>query len=134
MNLINWDESLTTGIMLIDAQHKTLVNKVNQLHECLHHKNSCDNLPILLDELLEYTFYHFETEEELFERYEYKDKETHILEHNNFREYIKSFLEVKDENNILEASNILAYLKDWIEHHIKEVDMKYVSLLKNSDE
>ncbi len=130
MNLINWNESLTTGIMLIDAQHKILVNKVNYLHECLYQKNSCDNLPILLDELLEYTFYHFETEENLFERYEYSDRESHVLEHNNFRDYINSFLKIEDKNNLLEALNLLSYLKEWIEHHIKEVDMKYVSLFK----
>ncbi len=130
MDLITWNESLITGLTIIDAQHKTLINKANKLHECIYDNNSCSNLSILLDELLEYAFYHFETEEEFFDKYNYLDKETHLKEHNNFRNYIKSFLEVKDKNNILEAINLLSYLNEWIIHHIKEVDMKYVSFLK----
>lgn len=130
MDLITWDDSLTTGIMLIDAQHKTLVNKANKLSHCIQDNNSCSDLSILLDELLEYTFYHFETEEEYFDKYNYLDKENHLKEHNDFRDYIKSFLFIKDKANILEALTLLSYLRDWITHHIKEVDMKYVSFLK----
>lgn len=130
MDLIIWNDSLITGLTIIDAQHKTLVNKVNKLHSCIHDNNSCSSLSILLDELLEYTFYHFETEEEFFDKYNYLDKEAHLKEHNDFRAYINSFLNVKDKDNIFEATSLLSYLSQWIIHHIKEVDMKYVSFLR----
>lgn len=130
MDLIIWNDSLITGLTIIDAQHKTLVNKANKLHSCIHDNNSCSSLSVLLGELLEYTFYHFETEEEFFDKYNYLNKEAHLKEHNNFRNYIKSFLEVNDRDNILEAINLLSYLNEWITHHIKEVDMKYVSFLR----
>ena len=130
MDLIIWNDSLITGITIIDAQHKTLVNKASILHSCIHDNNSCSNLSVLLDELLEYAFYHFETEEEFFNKYNYLDKDTHLKEHDNFRNYIKSYLEFNDRDNILEAISLISYLNEWITHHIKEVDMKYVSFLK----
>ena len=92
MSLIIWNDSLITGIDMIDAQHKILINKVNKLQSCIQNENSFDNLSILLDELLEYTIYHFEMEEELFNDSKYSEKDSHLKEHAAFSNYIKGFL------------------------------------------
>ncbi len=134
MSLIIWDDSLITGIDMIDAQHKILINKVNKLQSCIQNENSFNNLSILLDELLEYTIYHFEMEEELFSNSQYSEKDSHLKEHAAFSNYIKGFLDVKNRDNILEAKNLLKYLNNWIVYHIKEVDMKYVPFLKEKME
>ncbi len=134
MSLIIWNDSLITGIDMIDAQHKILINKVNKLQSCIQNENSFDNLSILLDELLEYTIYHFEMEEELFNDSKYSEKDSHLKEHEAFSNYIKGFLDVKNRDNILEAKNLLKYLNNWIVYHIKEVDMKYVPFLKEKME
>ena len=134
MSLIIWNDSLITGIDMIDAQHKILINKVNKLQSCIQNENSFDNLSILLDELLEYTIYHFEMEEELFNNSKYSEKDFHLKEHAAFSNYIKGFLDVKNRDNILEAKNLLKYLNNWIVYHIKEVDMKYVPFLKEKME
>lgn len=130
MSLIIWNDSLITGIDMIDAQHKILINKVNKLQSFIQNENSFDNLSILLDELLEYTIYHFEMEEELFSNSQYSEKDSHLKEHAAFSNYIKGFLDVKNRDNILEAKNLLKYLNNWIIYHIKEVDMKYVPFVK----
>ena len=134
MSLIIWNDSLITGIDMIDAQHKILINKVNKLQSCIQNENSFDNLSILLDELLEYTIYHFEMEEELFNDSNYLEKDSHLKEHDTFSSYIKGFLDIKNRDNILEAKNLLKYLNNWIVYHIKEVDMKYVPFLKEKME
>ena len=134
MSLIIWNDSLITGIDMIDAQHKILITKVNKLQSCIQNENSFDNLSILLDELLEYTIYHFEMEEELFNNSKYSEKDSHLKEHDTFSSYIKGFLDIKNRDNILEAKNLLKYLNNWIVYHIKEVDMKYVSFLKEKME
>ena len=134
MSLIIWNDSLITGIYMIDAQHKILINKVNKLQSCIQNENSFDNLSILLDELLEYTIYHFEMEEELFNNSKYSEKDSHLKKHAAFSNYIKGFLDVKNRDNILEAKNLLKYLNNWIVYHIKEVDMKYVPFLKEKME
>ena len=131
MNLIEWNASYITGIDLIDSQHKILINKANKLNNCIQEFNFSNNLKILLDELLEYAFYHFEIEEELFDKYEYADKINHLKEHNDFKNYLKNFLNIENINNMDEGRSLLIYLKYWINHHIKEIDMKYVSFLKD---
>ena len=129
MELITWDDSLTTGISIIDAQHKVLINKLNKLNSSIKALNNSE-LNILLDELLEYTFYHFETEEDYFEEYNYENKEAHVKEHDGFRKYLKKLLKVDIKNDTNLQNELLNFLKNWVEHHIKDVDMKYVEFFK----
>lgn len=44
----------------------------------------------LIEELRNYTVYHFDTEEELFIKYNYSDYENHKKEHDEFIEYLDS--------------------------------------------
>ena len=129
MELISWNDSLVTGISIIDAQHKVLISKLNKLNSSIEALNDSE-LNILLDELLEYTFYHCEVEEEYFEKYNYIEKEAHLKEHNSFRKYFKNFLTLEIKNDLNTQRELLNFLKKWVEHHIKDIDMKYVEFLK----
>ena len=129
MEFITWDSSLETNIAIIDAQHKVLVKKVNQLHNYMQ-SNSLENLFPLLDELLEFTFYHFETEENYFSVYNYEGKLEHIKEHDKFRELIKN-IKKEEVYNADFQKKLFDFLNSWIVGHIKVVDMKYVSFLKD---
>jgi len=69
--------------------------------------------------------YHFKFEEELFERYSYKDKMAHIKEHDDFREKVINF-----NNNIkmgqgVVNQEILKFLIDWLVNHILILDKEY---------
>lgn len=130
MEFIEWDSSFETDIKIIDVQHKVLVKKVNQLYDFIE-SNSVNQIYSLIDELLEFTDYHFETEENYFAVFNYKDKNEHINEHNTFRSFINS-IKKEDICNIEFDKKLLDFLNNWILHHIKEVDMKYVEFLKKS--
>jgi len=131
MDLIVWDDSLNTGISLIDAQHKVLINKLNKLNSCMEDNKVTENLNVLLDELLEYTFYHFEIEENYFSEFSYENEEEHIKQHDKFRNYLKEFLSKKEKNEEVLSRELLEFLKKWIDHHIRKVDMEYVAFLKD---
>ena len=72
MEFIKWDSSFETDIKIIDVQHKVLIKKVNQLYEFIE-DNSINRIYPLIDELLEFTDYHFETEENYFAVFNYKN-------------------------------------------------------------
>lgn len=128
MEFIKWDSSFETDIKIIDVQHKVLIKKVNQLYEFIE-DNSINKIYPLIDELLEFTDYHFETEENYFAVFNYKDKEEHINEHNTFRNFVND-IKKEDISNIEFDKKLFEFLNTWILHHIKEVDMKYVDFLK----
>ena len=128
MEFIKWDSSFETDIKIIDVQHKVLIKKVNQLYEFIE-DNSINRIYPLIDELLEFTDYHFETEENYFAVFNYKNKEEHINEHNTFRNFVND-IKKEDISNIEFDKKLFEFLITWILHHIKEVDMKYVDFLK----
>lgn len=130
MEFIEWDSSFETDIKIIDAQHKVLVKKVNQLYEFIE-SNSIEKIYPLIDEVLEFAYYHFETEENYFAIFNYKEKLEHMKEHDEFRVFIHG-IKKEDIGNMDFNRKLLEYLSTWILHHIKEIDMKYVEFLKKN--
>lgn len=128
MEIIQWSKLFETNLDIIDYQHKVLIKKINQLNQSIQ-DNFFENNNILLDEILEYTFYHFDTEETYFDIYDYPEKESHINEHRNFRDYIKNIS--KEEIYNLEFNKkLFNFLHEWIMHHTFEFDIKYVQFFK----
>jgi hemerythrin-like metal-binding protein len=127
-----WTEKLETGIPKIDQQHRHLVDMINEIADA-----SSDTNPDLkgaavdksISRLIDYTVYHFQTEEDLFKSSQYGDAEAHKKEHEKLRlsatdlygRYAKGD-DVSDE--------LLVFLKKWLENHIIVSDMKYVETLK----
>jgi len=78
--LVHWSTELTLGVGIIDQQHHALVDIINKLIQLLFGDGqqdstipdrSCDEwiLGYVLGALLEYTEFHFETEEKLMKKY-----------------------------------------------------------------
>ena len=65
--LWQWDESLSVGINVIDAQHKRIVQYINELATA---RDNGDRATIgkVLDGMIDYTVTHFAFEESLMER------------------------------------------------------------------
>ena len=128
MEIMMWDSSLETNIKIIDAQHKVFFKKINQLYDFIE-SEAVDKIYPLIDELLEYVNYHFETEENYSSVFNYNDSGEHINEQNSFRLYINN-IKKDDISNIEFDKKLYEFLINWIFNHIKEVDMKYVEFFK----
>ena len=65
----------------------------------------------MIEELKDYTVYHFNTEEELFIKYKYPEYDEHKKEHDDFIEYIESVnLENIDDNQKMFLKELLEKL------------------------
>lgn len=66
-----WKQEFELGIPSIDEQHKRLLDIGNRINELLtNHDDTDDNydeIHTVIQELKDYTVYHFKTEEDLFE-------------------------------------------------------------------
>ncbi len=82
MSLITWSDQLTVGIEEIDQQHQKLVQLINGLHNHMLAGDASDIMNKVLDRVIEYTGFHFKTEEQLMLKYSYPDSEAHQHEHN----------------------------------------------------
>ena len=135
--LIEWDESLSMGINEIDAQHKHLVNLINQLNYSLEIGQAKDMVQTALSGMVDYTIIHFLTEENYFNKFGFENAEEHKKAHKTFIDKVEEFkkdVELQDtnfdESNVYIAKEMVNFLKDWIINHIKVIDKKYVNCFK----
>jgi hemerythrin-like metal-binding protein len=125
MPLIVWNDHYSVKIDKIDQQHQKLISLLNTLHEAMLSGKGKEKLELILKELVEYTEYHFKTEEEIFVQYSYKDKVAHIKEHNILREKVLNYYNKMKTGEIVVSHDILKLLKEWLNNHILSVDKKY---------
>ena len=126
MLFMPWSQQFEVGITEIDQQHRWLVNTTNTLHALLNTEDAqAQEIGSILEQLMDYSMNHFIIEEELFQRFDYPDSDSHKAQHNAFCEQVMSLLTRHDMGEAvgLDALNLL---KDWLSNHILKVDKQYV--------
>ncbi|KAB2888587.1 MAG: bacteriohemerythrin [Desulfobulbaceae bacterium] len=114
------DEALLVGVREIDEQHRKMTEMVNRLNTLVRGEAADEEVARVLDELLEYTTFHFTTERQLMERYAYPDQATHLASH----EYL--LLELADFSDKIAQMGQAFRLKltrDWLLQHIIKEDL-----------
>ena len=81
MAFIEFSKVLKTGVPLIDADHRSLFDLVNRLHESLEAGESAAYLYALFAKLTGYIAFHFNREEKMLKACAYPDFDTHHEEH-----------------------------------------------------
>lgn len=124
MPFMSWDDSFSVGVREIDVQHQKLIGMINIFYEHVG-KESGQAFRTLLDSLVEYTDYHFSTEERYFDRYAYPDAGSHGEMHKQFIEKVSDVRNRLGQGKFVVSLEITSYLKDWLTHHIKVTDKAY---------
>lgn len=129
-----WKKEFELGIKSIDEQHKCLLDLGNRINELLvNHDDDDDNYDEIyevIEELRAYTVYHFNTEEELFLKYNYPEYHAHKKEHDDFVAFLKSVNpEDIDENQKGFLKKLLAQIVQWVFEHIITTDYMYKDYL-----
>lgn len=125
MAYINWKEAYEIGIEIIDHQHKNLIEYLNELHYAQTNGTGQYLVIEILQKLADYTHYHFQTEEKLFEQYIYLKADDHLTEHKYFVEQIEVFQRELKNNNLLLSLKTIDFLKDWTINHILGTDQEF---------
>jgi len=124
MALITWSNMLSTGIGEQDTQHKKLIELINQLNDAMQAGHGADVLGKVLNELVNYTVFHFGYEEKLMGQHKYEDTPAHKLEHTKFVQTVGDFKKKFDSGNAVISVEIMNFLRDWLTSHIMKTDKK----------
>ncbi len=129
---IRWNDLYSLGIEKIDNQHKKLIEIINKIFDFLSEEKAEVIIPEIIKELKDYTQYHFKTEEDLFEQYDYPDTEDHRLKHQEFIDMIGKWSnEIKNNKNIL--YEMMNFLRKWLLEHILHDDRAYGKFFKDNN-
>lgn len=125
-----WSAELELGIATIDEQHQKLVAMVNTLHRSVEKSDSATAARVL-QELVDYTGYHFRTEEKYFDQYGYPETDVHKTIHKKLVEKVLAFKRKFDAGEEFLSQELLNFLKDWLVNHIGVTDRKYAPFLQS---
>lgn len=133
MAYIEWQDCMETGIPLVDADHKTLVSLINQVHGCIGSPDEYGILGSMLKVLADYTDYHFRREEALQEEAGYPGFEAHKALHARLSEQVREVMRrFEAAPGSVRAQDIQKFLEDWLVDHILRHDMPYTRFAKGN--
>ncbi len=124
MTKIAWDESMTTGVPEIDAQHKELLEKFNELSDALDEHKDRQTAAAILDFLQFYSAWHFQREEACMEQYHCPMAELNRVGHAEFIAHFGQLYELYQGRGVTHetAKTVYEELRDWLVNHIRRVD------------
>jgi len=123
--LITWSEEYELGFKTIDEQHQVLVGLINELYSAFIDAEAMEAISGILDKMLDYTGYHFKTEEDFFLKNNYPDIENHKKEHELFVEKTKSFINKFSQDDAELTYDVMNFLRGWLLAHIQGSDKEY---------
>lgn len=131
-----WTEKFDTGIRQIDEQHQKLVDILNRIYTTIDEERvTAESLDRLLQELVDYSHYHFNDEEGLMDRKGVAEKHArlHRMEHNAFIydvERLRSKRATAIDPDLL-AQQITAFVTNWLTMHILGIDQSLARQIRD---
>ncbi len=131
MEKIGWSVKMAVGIPLIDEQHQEWIKRVADLSSAIAANRGVDHVSKTLSFLVEYTGFHFTTEEALMREKAYPDIAEHIQQHEELRQtladLVKDFEEEGATHELARFTN--TFLVNWLTDHIRNMDAKFGAFL-----
>ncbi len=123
--MIQWSEKMSVGNLIIDQQHKTLVDLVNKMYDAVSKGKGDEAVKEVLPELVNYTKTHFDYEENFMKQTSYPNLAQH---HKLHQDLIRHAYDINDNiqtGQFFSSVTVTGFLKDWLMNHILKEDMKY---------
>ena len=132
MTEIKWDDSLSVGIDLIDEQHKMLIQRIKDLSEAVNSSRGAGQTGKTLGFMIDYTEFHFSTEEKHMIEADYAGYEFHRQQHEEFKSTLNEMVvEFEEDGATAQLSEwVNNYLINWLVKHIKSIDTKLSEFLR----
>jgi len=133
--MITWDESMSTGLKDIDAQHREIIAKFNELSAAIERGYGADIelAGDILDFLQFYAVWHFEREEQCMLQYQCPVAQINKQAHAEFVEKFGRFYEYWQEHgmDINVTYRTFQELEEWIRTHIMGIDIQLRGCVNN---
>ncbi|MDH5325276.1 MAG: bacteriohemerythrin [Gammaproteobacteria bacterium] len=125
MSMLEWDDSYSVKVEMLDEHHKTLFKIVNRFYETAKNNSDIATLTEIFKKVLDYTQMHFKIEEYYMKKHEYPTYDKHKQIHEDLVQRASSLHDDIQSGKVGAVDNACTFLKDWLEKHIKGVDTQY---------
>lgn len=126
-----WSDSLRVGVDALDKDHQVVIGLLNKL---TFRSIEGVGLNKAIDELIDYTRYHFRREEEIMKVCGYPDTKKHRILHQALTTKVHKFSKNRNKADSQEAlGNLQEFLRQWWIGHIVNVDTGIAQYAKDRD-
>ena len=120
-----WTEQADIGIDEVDQQHRKIVAYINQLDDAYYSGLPRKKLGKIINDLVEYTVYHFKAEENLLEKAGYPFLKAHQKAHVLYAQGILDFQSRFEKGEDI-SGDMEGLLAKWFFDHLKHDDTDFV--------
>ncbi|MBL3526258.1 MAG: hemerythrin family protein [gamma proteobacterium endosymbiont of Lamellibrachia anaximandri] len=125
-----WKDSYSVGIAQLDDDHKKLIELLNKFQTAYEYHTGEEFERKALEELVDYTKYHFDHEENLLQENNYPDFAAHKDQHVAMIAEVERFVEDYQVRGHEALEGVAQYLQGWLINHINGTDKQYTSHLQ----
>lgn len=130
MSYMEWDTQFETGIPQVDAEHRSLVDTVNRLHDAMKQGRAKAEVAGILDFLADYTGQHFAHEETLMQRHGYPGYPRHKEIHDKLVGQVTGLIGTIQKGEVVLSLDLMDFLQDWLTRHILQEDQAFARYLQ----
>jgi len=124
MPVLTWSEEYSINVAEVDAQHKKLLEYVSELHAAVEARIDKEDLRQMLEDLVDFTRFHFSTEERLMNEHGLEHVEMHHNEHEMLLKHMEDLVEGVSNGIYPSFYSDYDISNDWFLSHILKFDKK----------
>jgi hemerythrin len=132
--VLKWTQSLSTGSVEIDDQHKELFRRVNAFLVACQSRQGSEHIAEVFRFLQEYVELHFSMEEAHMRQHNFPEEQMHVLQHRFFAAEITQLKKLLDKDGpteaILDRANRI--LVGWLIEHVKIMDKELGDCIRDT--
>lgn len=134
INILKWDNSLSTGFNEVDLQHKKLILIIQDVYESMQSPPEEYTLRMAKDlkKLTDYTEYHFSEEQAFMQKYDYPGYDKHKAEHDNFINTIQAQVKTLSQSSSDDGFLFYRFLGSWLLAHIARADQEWAAFIREA--
>ena len=134
MAAIDWTEDLSVGVHVIDADHRMLIDLINQFDEAVSSGHSHEKINGIISALYDYTDFHFTREEALMDVCGYEDLPAHRKVHDTLRARVKEIRDLHAANpDMVIDDDLMSFMTEWLTKHIMGNDKNYAPTMAGKE-
>jgi len=130
MRTIDWIDAYNIGVSEIDSQHEKLFSILNELISACAMGMGPEIIKETLLNLTDYTYYHFNTEQEMHTTYKYPNAAAHRNQHLEFIVQLNELKMQSDKDELVLTEKTLDFVKTWVIEHVLGSDKLFGDYLK----
>lgn len=125
MPLLTWIPGYSVNDADLDKDHQRLFHLLNTVYENVMDSPEVNCIHPIVEELSDYTKYHFSTEEQHMREKGFRELDDHIAKHREFAHTIEVLRSRSHDNELDVARDLIIVLGEWLLGHVLKDDMKY---------